>query len=195
LPCGRQGALVNRTDDQLMAAVRAGEASAFTELYERHGPALLTFLAGLTSDRPLAEDLLQETFMRVWRARDTYEGEGQFRAWLFTIARRLVIDWRRSQRIVCVDDPAARETTAASARAHEGADVSDLIIRVDRALHKLPEGQREVLLLSRQAGLNAEQIAQVMSSTSGAVRVSLHRALRTLSKLLDATEGRADLTR
>jgi RNA polymerase sigma-70 factor (ECF subfamily) len=185
---------VNRTDDQLIAAVRAGEISAFTELYERHGRALLTFLARLTSDRPLAEDLLQETFLRVWRARDTYEGEGQFRAWLFTIGRHLVIDWRRGQRLVWVDEPAALETTAAPAGAYEGADVSDLVIRLERALRQLPEGQREVLLLSRQVDLNAGQIAQVTGSTPGAVRVSLHRALRRLSELLDAIEGPADLT-
>lgn len=133
---------MNRTDDQLMAAARAGEASAFTELYDRHGPALLTFLAGLTRDRALAEDLLQETFVRVYRARDTYEGEGQFRAWLFTIARRLVIDWRRSQRIVWSDDPAALETTPAPTRADDRAEVRDLIIRLERALRRLPEGQR-----------------------------------------------------
>ena len=183
---------MGRTDDQLIAAVRAGETSAFTELYERHGRALLTFLARLTGDLPLAEDLLQETFIRVWRARDAYEGAGQFRAWLFTIARRLLIDWRRGQRIVWVDEPAALESMAASAGASEGADVRDLVIRLDQALRQLPEGQREVLLLSRQVGLNAGQIARITGSTAVAVRVSLHRALRRLSELLDAPEGWRD---
>ncbi|MBI1726670.1 MAG: sigma-70 family RNA polymerase sigma factor [Candidatus Rokubacteria bacterium] len=181
---------MSRTDDQLMAAVRAGEASAFTELYERHGPALLTFLARLTSDRALAEDLLQETFVRVYRARDTYGGEGQFRAWLFTIARRLVIDWRRSRKIAWSDDPAALETTAAPTRADDRADVRDLVVRLERALRRLPDGQREVVLLSRHAGLDAGQIAEVTGSTPGAVRVSLHRALQTLSELLDEAEDR-----
>ncbi|HZP38653.1 MAG TPA: sigma-70 family RNA polymerase sigma factor [Methylomirabilota bacterium] len=183
---------MSRTDDQLFAAVRAGETAAFTELYERHGRALLTFLARLTSDRSLAEDLLQETFLRVWRARDTYVGERQFRAWLFTIARRLVIDWRRGQRIAWVDEPTVLETTAASAGPHEGTDVNDLVSRLERALRQLPEGQREVLVLSRQAGLNAEQIAQITGSTPGAVRVSLHRGLRRLSELLHVCEGRGD---
>lgn len=179
---------MSRTDDQLMAAVRAGEASAFTELYERHGPALLTFLARLTSDRAFAEDLLQETFVRVYRARDTYGGEGQFRAWLFTIARRLVIDWRRSRKIAWSADPAALETTAAPTRADDRADVRDLVVRLERALRRLPDGQREVVLLSRHAGLDAGQIAEVTGSTPGAVRVSLHRALQRLSELLDETE-------
>ncbi len=180
---------MSRTDGELMAAVRAGETSAFSELYERHGRALLSFLARLTGDRPLAEDLLQETFIRVWRARDTYQGEGQFRAWLFTIARRLVIDWRRTRRIDRVDEPAALETTLAPASPQAGAEARELVGRLERALRQLPEGQREVLLLSRQSGLSAEQVAQVTGSTPGAVRVSLHRALRRLSELLDAAEG------
>ena len=181
---------MSRTDDQLMAAVCAGEASAFTELYERHGRALLTFLAGLSGDRALAEDLLQETFVRVYRARDTYGGDGQFRAWLYTIARRLVIDWRRSQRIAWSHDPAALETAAAPTRADDRADARDLIVRLERALRSLPEGQREVVLLSRHAGLDAGQIAKVTGSTPGAVRVTLHRALQTLSHLIDEAEGR-----
>lgn len=180
---------MSSTDDQLMAAVRAGDASAFTELYEHHGPSLLTFLARLTGDRPLAEDLLQEAFVRVYRARDTYSGEGQFRAWLFTIARRLVIDWRRSRKIAWSDDPAALDTTAAPTRADDRADVRDLVVRLERALRRLPEGQREVVLLSRYAGLDAARIAEVTGSTPGGVRVTLHRALQTLSQLLDETGG------
>ena len=186
------GRAVNRTDDQLMAAVRAGEASAFTELYERHGPALLSFLARLSDDRALAEDLLQETFLRVFRARATYEGEGQFRAWLFTIARRLVIDWRRSRKLAWSDDPAALETTAGPTRADDRTAVRDLIVRLERALRRLPEGQREVVLLSRHAGLDAGQVAQVTGSTPGAVRVTLHRALQRLHELLDEPEAQPD---
>ncbi|HKW95592.1 MAG TPA: sigma-70 family RNA polymerase sigma factor [Methylomirabilota bacterium] len=180
---------MSRTDDQLMAAVRAGEASAFTELFERHAPALLTFLTRLSGDRAWAEDLLQETFVRVYRARDTYEGDGQFRAWLFTIARRLVIDWRRSRRIVWSDDSAAIEAATAPTHADDRADVRDLIARLERAFRGLPEGQREVVLLSRYAGLDAQEIAQVTGSTPGAVRVSLHRALQRLHELLDDTES------
>src|SRR5258708_273612 len=143
---------MSRTDDELMAAVRAGETRAFTELYERHGTALLTFLVRLLGNRALAEDLLQETFLRVYGARHAYQAMGQFRAWVFTISRRLVIDWRRSQQIVWSDDAAAIETTPAPERAEDRADALDLAVRLERALRRLPEGQREVLLLSRYAG-------------------------------------------
>jgi RNA polymerase sigma-70 factor (ECF subfamily) len=168
-----------------MADVRAGEAPAFTELYERHSAALMTFLVRRVGDRALAEDLLQETFVRVYRARHAYQAIGQFRAWLFTISRRLVIDWRRSHQPGWSDQPEALETMAAPERADDRAEARDLAVRLERAIRRLPEGQREVLLLSRYADLNSEQIAQVMDTTPGAVRVTLHRALQKLRELID----------
>lgn len=175
---------MSRPDDELMAAVRAGDVQAFSELYERHGAPLLTFLARLTGDRALAEDLLQEAFLRVYRARHDYRATGQFRAWLFTISRRLVIDWRRSRQAAWVDEPAALDTAPAPERAEDWAEAHDLTARLERALRRLPERQREVVLLSRYAGLTTEQIAQVTGTTPGAVRVTLHRALRTLRELI-----------
>lgn len=167
-----------------MAGVRAGEAPAFTELYGRHSPALLTFLVGLTGDRAMAEDLLQETFVRVYRARHNYEATGSFRAWLFTIGRRLVIDWRRSRKITWIDDATALETASAPERAEDRIEARDLIFRIEGALNRLPPAQREVVLLSRYAALDTDEIARVTGQTPGAVRVTLHRALQRLRALL-----------
>jgi len=176
---------VTRTDDELMARVRANDTRAFTELYERHAAALLTFLTRLTSDRRLGEDLLQETFVRLYRSRDTYEATGRFRAFLFTIARRLVIDWRRRQNAMRLEDPEEIETLQAPERAEDRAEARDLAERLEAALRRLPASQREIVLLARYAGLSAEEIAQVTGSTPGAVRVGLHRALRRLRELIE----------
>jgi RNA polymerase sigma factor (sigma-70 family) len=182
---------MSRTDDELMADVRAGDAQAFTELYERHSAPLLTFLVRLIGDQTLAEDLLQETFVRVYLGRHAYQAIGQFRAWLFTISRRLVIDWRRSQQqLASSHEPAALETIAAPGRADDRAEARDLAVRLERAIRRLPDGQREVLLLSRYADLNTEQIAQMTGSTPGAVRVTLHRALQRLRELIDTAPRR-----
>jgi len=180
---------VTRTDDELMLRVRAGDTQAFTELYERHGAALLTFLTRLTGDRRLGEDLLQETLIRVYRSRGEYEATGRFRAFVFTIARRLVIDWRRSQKGTPLEDPEALETLEAPERPEDRADATDMAGRLEAALRRLPAGQREIVLLSRYAGLRAEEIAQVTGSTPGAVRVGLHRALRQLRELIEPDES------
>ncbi len=173
------------TDDELMARTRAGDTGAFAELYERHAGAVLTFLVRLTGDRRLGEDLLQETFIRVFRSRESYQPTGRFRAFLFTIARRLVTDWRRRHPAAWREDPDALNTVEASERAEHRAEVRDLAERVEAALRRLPAGLREIVLLSRYAGLTAEEIARVTGSTPGAVRVGLHRALRRLRELIE----------
>lgn len=178
-------ALMMRTDDELMIRVSAGDTQAFTELYERHSAALFTFLVRLTGDRRLGEDLLQETFVRLFRSRDSYEATGRFRAFLFTIARRLVIDWRRSQRAMGLEHSEALETVEAAENAEDTAVTRDLVERLDAALKRLPASQREIILLSRYAELSAEEIAQIIGSTPGAVRVGLHRALRRLRDLIE----------
>lgn len=174
-----------RTDDELMVRVRAGETEAVAELYERHARALLTFLTRLTGDRELGEDLLQETFIRLYRSRREYEATGRFRAFLFTIARRLVIDWRRRRKAIWIEESETLETLAAPGRAEDRAEARDLAERLDAALRRLPASQREIVLLARYAGLSAEEIARVMGSTPGAVRVGLHRALRHLKSSIE----------
>ncbi len=171
-----------QTDDHLMALVRGGDTRAFADLYERHRTAVFTFLVRLTGNYHLAEDLLQETFMRVYRGRDAYQPSGKFRAWLFTIARRLVVDHYRRERIVWEQEPEAIE---AAGHAEHRVETHELLERVERALKKLSPAQREIIVLSRFAGMGADEIASVTGSTAGTVRVALHRALRLLRALID----------
>lgn len=173
------------TDDHLMALVRGGDTRAFADLYERYRTSVFTFLVRLTGNYHLAEDLLQETFIRVYRGRHNYQPSGRFRTWLFTIARRLVVDHYRRERIVWEQELAEIETTD---RAEHRVETHELLEQVERALKKLSPGQREVLLLSRFAGMDADEIASVTGSTAGAVRVALHRALRLLRILLEQTD-------
>jgi RNA polymerase sigma-70 factor (ECF subfamily) len=170
-------------DDELMRRLAAGDQGAFAALYERHRTRVFTFLLRLVRDRAAAEDLLQEVFLRVYRARAEYTGRTRFQAWLFTIARRLLVDHLRRAGPAPVEeadtpDAPAPETPAQHAEARE------LAARLERALEHLPPAQREVLLLARLGGLDAGEIAAVTGSTPGAVRVALHRALRRLRDLL-----------
>jgi RNA polymerase sigma-70 factor (ECF subfamily) len=85
------------TDEALMKAYQAGDASAFAELVARHEKPLWNFLRRLTADATSAEDLLQETFMRVVRNASGYQPSARFSTWLYTIARNLCIDHARSR--------------------------------------------------------------------------------------------------
>lgn len=177
--------MTSPTDDELMARVSAGDQRAFAELYERHHRAVFTFLVHLTSARHAAEDLLQEAFLRAWRGRARYRASGEFRAWLFTIARRLAVDRFRRAGPVWEENPAALETAASVEAPDRRAEARDELAKLQRALDQLPPAQREVILLARLAGSGAEEIARVTGSTPGAVRVQLHRALLRLRALLD----------
>lgn len=170
-----------------MALVRAGDTEAFTRLYERHRTPAFTFLVRLTGDHHLAEDLLQETFLRVYQGRGVYQPSGQFRTWLFTIARHLVIDHHRRHRIAWEHEPAEIE---AAERAQDRVEARELLETLERALSRLSPAHREIVLLSRIAGMSADEVASVTGSTAGAVRVALHRALRRLASLVGPGSSR-----
>jgi RNA polymerase sigma-70 factor (ECF subfamily) len=170
-----------------MAQVRDGSVAAFQALYDRHHRALFTFLLRFLADRPAAEDLLQEAFLRVYLHGETYRPTAAFRTWLFTIARNLAVDELRRRggglkiegagTVELAVDPEATPLQQAEAR--------DLVEQLQAAVERLPLSQREVLLLSRFVGLSHEEIARVTETSVGAVRVTLHRALSRLRDLLD----------
>lgn len=167
-----------------MARVGAGDQRAFAEIYERHRRGIFMFLLHLTGTRHVAEDILQEAFLRVWRSRAEYRASGEFRAWLFTIARRLAVDRFRRRGVAWEENPAALETAASDDAPDRRAEARNDLARLQRALDQLPPAQREVVLLARLAGYGAEEIARVTGSTPGAVRVQLHRALQRLHAAL-----------
>lgn len=172
-----------RSDEMLMQEVRAGSVAAFQALYDRHSRAVFNFLLRLTGDRQIAEDLLQETFLRVFSHREDYRPTAAFRTWLFTIARNLAIDQLR-QRSGSEELETAERVVDPGATPLQQAEAQELSDRLQAAVLRLPPSQREVLLLSRFAGLSHEEIAQVTGASPAAVRVTLHRALRRLRGLL-----------
>ncbi len=170
-----------------MEALRRGDPAAFDALYERYHGVVFNFLLRLVRDRALAEDLLQETFLRLFAHRAGYRPTARFKTWILTIARHLAIDQLR--RVGGLSTLEARETVEALpdrwASPLQRAEAGELADRLQAALIRLPPSQREVLLLSRFAGLSHEEIAEVTETSPGAVRVTLHRALRRLQALLE----------
>lgn len=169
-----------------MEEVRAGGMAAFQALYQRHHRATFNFLLHSLSDRQTAEDLLQETFLRVFLHREDYRPTAAFRTWVFTIARHLLIDELRKRRGGA--DPEPPDTldslvdAGASPEAH--LEARELHERVQDAVRRLPASQRDVLLLARFAGLSYEEVGRVTGASAGAVRTTLHRALHRLRDLL-----------
>jgi len=186
--------MVEPTDEELMRAVQAGDDAAFPLLYRRYERRLLAFLAPYVGDPALAEDLLQETFLRVFRQRASYEPRSAFRTWLFTIARNLALDQFRRRRSLREATPPLGEGSRVGEDPERLPDPApdplgvlaarDAVTALRAALLELPEEDRAVILLSRLESLRYREIAEILGSTEGAGKVRAHRALLALRKRL-----------
>jgi RNA polymerase sigma factor (sigma-70 family) len=185
------------SDEALMLAYAGGDSGAFDELFKRYGKRLFNFLLRATGDRAMAEDLFQATFLRLHQARKGYVA-GTFKAFLFTIAANLLRDERsraEHRRRTNMDEEAI-EAIPASNRSTDSDPESLVEARettkaVEAAIAELPQGLREVLLLSRYQGLSGREIASALGISEGAVKVRLFRALAQLRAALRAPDKAA----
>lgn len=171
------------TDADLVRAYRGGDERGATELVGRHAAAIARFLTGAGAERGELDDLVQETFIRAFRALQGWRGEAAFRSWLFTIASNLLKDLHRrhrGRRIVPLDEDRleAGDDPAATLEANETER------KLQAGLGTLPRLQREVFLLRAQQGLDYEEIAQSLGTTPGAARVHYHHAVKRLKELV-----------
>ena len=171
-------------DVRLMLAVRAGDASAFDTLFRRWSGPLLRYLDRMVRDASTAEELVQETFLRVHRARERYEPEARFSTWLYTIATRLALNELRRPHQQhphrSTDDADAEGRTLvlpdAGPRADDVAHARHVGESVEGALATLPERQRAALWLAAVEGLSYAEIAESLATTEKSVKALVHRA-------------------
>ncbi len=178
-------------DDQLMTRIAAGEEAAFRLLVERWEHQVQAFHWRMTGSREEAEDLTQDTFLKVHAHAGGYRAEGRFQSWLFRIAGNLARSWARRRKIVGwvrfdldVHDRAGRGPAPDAVVAGE-----QLRLRLQSALAGLPSRQREALVLRRYHDLSQRDIAAAMGTSEGAVESLLVRALDTLRRELAPEPG------
>ncbi len=184
-----------------MLRVRDDDASAFAELVQRYELRLVRFMYAAGPRRDMAEDLAQETFLRVFRARKTYEPGAKFSTWLFTIVRNVAHNAARSlgrrKEVSEVDAPRAQgapsgaQTLAGTALEASGlmparlAEGSERAQLVRAAVELLSERQRMALMLSRFENMSYLEIAETMDLTTKAVKSLLSRARVNLKQILE----------
>jgi RNA polymerase sigma-70 factor (ECF subfamily) len=173
-------------DTELMLRVKEGDAVSFNLLLERHRRPVIQFLFRMVQNQAIAEELAQEAFLRVYRARSTYEPTAKFTTWLFRIALHLALNALRDRRgekgKESLDDESEERREVADRRP---SIEQDLIHRgkleeVRRAIQGLPEKQRAAVLMHKYQEMEYSQIARVLNCSESAVKSLLFRAYETL---------------
>jgi RNA polymerase sigma-70 factor, ECF subfamily len=170
-----------------------GDVGAFHQLYALLSPRILAYLRGLIGERATAEDLLQQTFLKVHEARAAYVRGANPIPWIYTIAHRTCLDElrrrRRSRVRLTPDGTLAAPPRADISGAAEDAQVTPPSPRAAAAmaaLQHLPENQRQALILTKVHGRSHAEAAQIVGSTPGAIKLRAHRAYVTLRQILGA---------
>lgn len=186
-------------DVQLMLAYRAGDASALSDLYARWAGPLLRYLERMVQERATAEELMQESFLRVHRARDRYRPEARFSTWLFQIGRNLALNEldraRRKRPHQSTDATRAGDperpvlslvsSEPSAARLAERRETQE---RVGSLLAELPERQSSALWLSAVEGHSYAEIASILETSVSSVKALVHRARATLIEKAESDE-------
>jgi len=171
------------SDAALIAAWQGGDEQAAAELVRQHARALARFLAAGGAVESDVDDLVQETFIRAFRAVGKFRGQCRFRTWLLTIGGNVLKDsHRRARRTRVV--PLGDDLRTTDGDPHERAVAGEAEARLLQHLPELPRMQREVFLLRAQQGLDYEEIAAALGTTPGAARVHYHHAVKRLKEHL-----------
>jgi RNA polymerase sigma-70 factor (ECF subfamily) len=172
------------TDHELMAAVARGDVASMSGIYEHRNRALFRFFYRLTGRQAPAEDLTHEVFLRMIRYRHTYQAGDGFEAWMYRIARNAFADYVKKTRL---ETPAAEGEMEAVESANpsqfESLAKQQDLATLHRALRRLPEEKRELILLSRFQGLSYEQIGRIVGCETGTVKVRVFRAVKEMGRI------------
>ncbi len=181
-----------------MLRVRNGDDAAFAELVDGHQDMLIGFFYQMMQDRSLAEDLAQEVFLRVYRARERYEARARFSTWLFRIATNVARNSRRSQSRKKEVSITVKDSGGMPIRVEEQLAVEKSSLMPVRQLHRselqevvrtametLGERQKTALLLNKFQGMSYAEIGEVMELTPAAVKSLLSRARENLRDKLE----------
>lgn len=164
-----------------------GDDAAFAVVYDALAPRLLGFLTRKTRDRALAEDLLQQTFLQMHCARESYVTGADVVPWAFAIARRLSIDaWRKRGREIPIDAGDVSESLVSELCPDGAFRASEAAAVIERTLGALPESQRTAFQLLKLEGLTLAQAAETLGDSVMAVKLRAHRAYEALRKALAA---------
>jgi RNA polymerase sigma-70 factor (ECF subfamily) len=180
------------SDAGLVTAARGGDMRAFERLYRAHSGKVMGLCLRMTRQRDMAEDCVQQTFIRAWRNLATFENRSAFGTWLHRIAVNEVLSHARNHGTRAEsNDDAIENALAAPGDGGREFDASE-VMDVERALATLPEGARHVVVLQAVYGYSHEEVAEMLGIAVGTCKAQLHRGRRLLRERMGLTTEAED---
>ena len=180
------------SDAGLVAAARGGDVRAFERLYRTHSGKVMGLCLRMTRQRDVAEDCVQQTFIRAWRNLAAFENRSAFGTWLHRIAVNEVLSQARNHGTRAEsNDDAIEDALAAPGDGGREFDAG-AVMDVERALSTLPEGARHVVVLQAVYGYSHEEVAEMLGIAVGTCKAQLHRGRRLLRDRMGLTAEAED---
>lgn len=165
------------TDEVIMEAVKSGNLQQATLLFERYNKRIFNFLARMTIDKALAEDLTQNVFLRIIKYRNSYRDGARFQSWIYQIARNVFSDHYQTIKNRYSDFVDVEKISDHMPDNEDSEILDEKEELLQRSLARLSEDQRELLVLTRFQQMKYEEVAALMDTTVANIKVRVHRAL------------------
>lgn len=168
-----------------MLRVKGGDLRKMDLLFKRHRDSLFAFLFRMTAQREASEDMTQNVFYRMIRSRHTFTGDGEFKTWMFHLARNVLKDhYRVSSRYGKVADISDyNERFESDSQSQSQIEKKEQLQLLQRAIQGLNTEDREIIILSRFHELKYHQVAQIMEMSVAAVKTRMHRSVAQLKNI------------
>lgn len=169
-------------ESALVQQLRSGDPSAFRLLYERYAPRLAAFATRFKASREESDEIVQETFIRIWKHRDRIDANAPFEAYIITIAKNLIYNQIRK---AGHQQNYIREITYQFNQQEPGGNARELQQLIGKTMQELPEKCRAIFRKSRMEGYSNAQIAEEMAISKSTVENQLNKALKIMRKSLE----------
>jgi len=177
------------SDEAVMLAVREGEVAKLGLLFDRYHRALFDFFCRMVSNRSVAEDLVQDVFFRILKYRKTYRDDSHFTTWMFHIARNARIDHFKKHRGEVMFPEEGFDVPGHGPFPSQQFEKEQEAALLKKALARLSEEKRELLILARYREMKYDQIADFYGVDTGTIKVRVHRAVKELREIYSKVSG------
>ena len=169
------------TDSELMSKVKEGELRYMSDIFNRHSVSVYNYFKKMTGRSSLSEDLTQTVFEKVIRSKHAYNEQSAFKAWLFTMAKNSLMDHYRSNKKMMITDSQIPDQVVTPDSEPEKLD-SDVKARVHKALNRIKDEHKEILILTRFENLQYREAAAIVGITENAVKARVFRAIKSFKE-------------